>query len=356
MQKRWQKRAEIEVQFNLSFVLIVGAIIIIFFVNLSGKQKEVSSQKLSADLLTSLEVIVTGQSVSVGRSSTLEMPPITIGFTCDSYQILTQSKAIGNVVVFAPEMIKGPKMITWTLDWGLRAAAYSSFKAANFVYLTSSNRKYYFVRDDPSVDAVIEVMQAEMPKDININVVTSAEIRTLKFENNYAVTFVFFSLDPIFPDSFRRAQTDMAALKINFNNAQPTMESLNGIASVSFYTSKDSAWVKESNALPFGKEAFYGALFSSNAEQFTCNMEKALQKLSFVAQVYLLRAQALQPNLAETCKADFADGINDFTAVKDTAKKGVKMAGRDVTSLYGAIESLKHSMTNLKLNSCPVLY
>ena len=58
------KKGVIEVQFNWVFIIIIGAVIIAFFVNMSMKQKGVSEEKLSVTIAEHMKTILTGAEVT----------------------------------------------------------------------------------------------------------------------------------------------------------------------------------------------------------------------------------------------------------------------------------------------------
>src|SRR3989344_5861328 len=186
---RTDKRGVVEVQFNWIFVLIVGGIILFFFISLSMRQKEVSTRRLSGELLQDLELIITGQSVSVGRTTVLDLPPVEIGLTCDSYTILQQASPLRNSIVFGPPTLIGPKLIAWTQE--LRAP----FRVTNFVYLTGSGAKYYLLYDS-GLDELAAELRDTLPLELDVTVAPLSEADNLSPENRPLVRFVYLLSGP----------------------------------------------------------------------------------------------------------------------------------------------------------------
>ena len=60
------RKAQIETQFNWLFILVAGAVILIFFAGIVIKQKSSSEQKIAENVMTDLQSIFTGGSVSTG--------------------------------------------------------------------------------------------------------------------------------------------------------------------------------------------------------------------------------------------------------------------------------------------------
>ena len=71
-----------EMQFHWIFVLIAGAIILIFFFSLTQKQKSLSEERLAITLSTDIEAIFTGAIQAKGTAQLLRIPQPGIAFSC----------------------------------------------------------------------------------------------------------------------------------------------------------------------------------------------------------------------------------------------------------------------------------
>ena len=83
MKSKNQKIAQISIQFSWIFILIAGAIILLFFTSIIYKQKDISEQKLSASVLNQLETILTSSGLSSGTINAIDTPQLELGFLCD---------------------------------------------------------------------------------------------------------------------------------------------------------------------------------------------------------------------------------------------------------------------------------
>ena len=81
------KKGFIEIQFNWIFILVVGTIILIFFIMLIAKQKDVSEERVNKKILTYIDGILTGTEVRKKVTNTVDIPNIELEFGCDSYTI-----------------------------------------------------------------------------------------------------------------------------------------------------------------------------------------------------------------------------------------------------------------------------
>ena len=60
-----EKKAQIQVTFNWVYILIAGAVILLFFIGIVVKQKAVSEENLATDVVRVMESIFTGAGVQL---------------------------------------------------------------------------------------------------------------------------------------------------------------------------------------------------------------------------------------------------------------------------------------------------
>ena len=101
------KKAMIEIQFHWIFILIVGAVILLFFATMIYRQKTVSETGISADVLVNLESIISGSMISTKTLNLLDIPKGTeISYKdCNQYEVGPYNKQTNTIVMFAPKKI-----------------------------------------------------------------------------------------------------------------------------------------------------------------------------------------------------------------------------------------------------------
>ena len=142
-----RKRGAIEIQFNWIFVFMVGAMILLFFFGFVSSQRERSDQILAYKVVRDTSTIITPLGVSSGKSDLITIIK-PIEFSCDPSTCTshgcTSSFSVQESgvkwetpvqVIFSPDLIKGRKMVTWSVDWGM------PYRVTNFIYLTSPDGK-----------------------------------------------------------------------------------------------------------------------------------------------------------------------------------------------------------------------
>jgi hypothetical protein len=277
-----KKRAMIELHFNWIFILIVGAIIFLFFINIINKQRELSEARASGTIITNLESILTGAQISTDTVNIIDMPKVEIGFECNRYFIGQVPKQTKGNVIFSPSLLKGKRIITWALDWNM------PYRVTNFLYITDPQLRYIIMGDDGIGGEIFD----ELPEEMNKELIKSS--LDVVDKNNYKVKFVFFdNVDEGVLDEFRKMQDeDVTAIVLKDVSA---LDLIPNTGTVEFFQKDGAGWKSEGETHYLKKEGLFGAIFAADLETYNCVMKKAFKKLNLVTKVYLERCY----NLAE---------------------------------------------------------
>jgi len=352
----FSKRGSIEVSFNWIFILIAGAVIFAFFVNVIGKQKAISEVKTAGTIITNLDSILTGAQISTGTVNIVDLPRVDIGFECDRYFIGQTPKQTKSNVIFAPDLLKGKQLITWAVDWNL------PYRVTNFLYLTDPQLRYVIVKDSGGL-GLADKLSEELPKEMNKEVYdpdATAPANQFIDKNNYKVKFVFFDdpesdikynkniLDPIayMPDS------DVTAIFLDINT--PTIPT---IGEIKFYQKDGTTWSSEAATTYYiKKEALFGAIFASDIDMYNCVMKKAFKKLNLVTKVYINRSKEL---------AEFYSGeacfdphrTNNLEAMEDKSNsEASNFPQGPLTGMQNSISEIKAQNQQAQLLTCALVY
>jgi len=374
------KKGQIEAQFNWIFILVVGGIIMLFFTTIVIKQKSTSEQKLSATVISDLEAIFIGASVSKGTSHLLEVPEVDLDFDCTRFYLGSVNKPLGKQVVFAPSRVKGTKILTWTLEWNM------PFKVTNFLYITSPEMRYIFIYDTSGVD-LIDTLKDSLPKDMNTefydyyneyNQDMPSLMDSIKDKNNYKVRLIFVgSFDPeddietYFPLSLSEMNSnDLTAMLID-STSDPTK--------LYFYKAGDASFelIGETTPLDYVSlgdldETFpslYGAIFSDELESYNCVMRKAFERLALISDIYLDKTNQLETHYSdifnqrcETAMGSTTETIGNIKSSSTTCTTDFPDLGPSescVSSIMGYVAGTSGLDTlnkKLLLYSCALIY
>src|SRR3989344_8866855 len=133
------KKGQIEVTFNWVYVLIAGAVIILFFVGIAVKQKASSEKTLSGDLVRIMESIFASAGASEKTKNIIDVSGLadyTFQFSCNDgvseFSLKdTESQRRQNAIdpIFSPAEIKTTQLILWSLPYKL------PFKVTDFLFI-----------------------------------------------------------------------------------------------------------------------------------------------------------------------------------------------------------------------------
>ncbi len=281
------KNGQIQVQLNWIFVLIAGAIILTFFVSMILVFKGGSEEQLNYKVLTKLDTLFTGAGVSIGTSSLIEIPKANIEFDCEAFRISQAKVDFGKQLVFAPSMLEGDRLLTFTKDWSV------PFRIDNFLYITSPRIAYYFVNVGEGLlkDLPPKLMSVNNQEEVAFNhfFVEPGDIKNISYIGSPRVKFIFLGSDPEGVDlsSFKKLEdAEVNAVAFDY---------VSGKGEVRFYQkdSENNTFKYVNSSVYVGTAALYGAIFTDTVGDYNCVMSKAFQRLNKVARVYQLRTELL---------------------------------------------------------------
>ncbi len=346
------RKGMIEVQFNWVFVMIAGAMILFFFIAVVQKQRTLSEQKIAANIMTDLEAITTGAKVSRGTLQLISIPNIEIGVSCEScdcrYFVSDVSKQFKDKVIFAPTLLKGRSIISWTLDWSV------AFRATNVLYLTTAQTKYYIVGD--RTDPLVAEINRSIPNKINYEIVAPANAHLIMDHNFDRIRIIFMNEDGI--ETFDTTP---------FESSQLSMLDVSGQSMVRgdlhFFEYSDGALKFDHEASYLNKEMLLGAILTDSYDVYSCNVVSALRSLDYVSQIYEKRTESLASAYSGRDCGDYytyaSAPINDIiTTVPDDIASILDETQdfTDFSRLASSQTSLDRWNEQIQLMSCPEVY
>src|SRR3990167_9224883 len=122
------KRGQIELTFNWVYILIAGTVILLFFVGLVARQKVVSEERLSGEVVEVMGSILAGAGVSEKTKNFIDasgLADYTLYFQClegiSEFGIKDKPARMQNSIdpIFAPGEIQSSRIVTWSLPYTL---------------------------------------------------------------------------------------------------------------------------------------------------------------------------------------------------------------------------------------------
>ncbi len=277
------KKAQIQITFSWVYILIAGAIILLFFIGIVVKQKSISEENLATDVVRVMESIFTGAGVSEKTKNFVDISGLadyTLYFNCEEgttdFGIKDKGKPSQNSIdpIFAPLEIRDTQLVLWSLPYKL------PFKVMDFTFVTASKTKYYFLGNSDFVDEFINSTEGFG------NIERIDDVSEIDPQRNYQFRIVDFSgglfVNQGIPEKLKKIE-DSKLTAIIFT----------GTNQVDYYQKLGNSWDKLNKepvkivSIPGERDAAkYAVIFSGNDQTYKCNMHKAFTRLRYVLDVY----------------------------------------------------------------------
>lgn len=363
-------KGQVEVQFNWIFILIVGAIILAFFVTVALKQKQVSETGTTISFLSSFENALSGISSVQGKQLLYEVPKMdlrydcTTGCDCAAY-IGTRAKAqalihMDDKIIFSPNSLKGNNLLTWSKEWSY------PFKITNFILITSPEVKYLIENNlrgtqifDGLPPVFIEKDQTEQ-KAFDKQLFNTEDASIPGIAGNYKIKFVFTVGDVALfkiPDEIQSlTSTDVTAIKIT--------KAESGEELVEFYqkdTTDKSKFKLIGTSYLFGDATVYAAIFAEDLNAYACMMNRAFKSFNTVSKVYREKQSVYfndvyLNNARQTCKINYVSDVSTGQLVQNSANFDFKLPGQEASLIVTNTKAFAIQNDNAIKDSCPHIY
>jgi hypothetical protein len=357
-----KKRGVVEVQFNWIFILIAGGVILFFFVSLISKQQATSEFSSNVDVLQYIDKLISGTETETATTRNITINNLNLKVSDGSITLADkriEGKSLKNKIVFAPDLIKGNKLITHSLSWSC------PYKVTNFLYLTSNEIRYMIAnntadidkREDPFLEQISSLMPAFTT--IEMKEYISDDIDLEKY-NNYEVRFIFFN-KTVLPKITIPKDSKYTVSALNIEPLDFS-ETIDGYGKVYFYR-----WDEDRNMfLPSGtsyylkKESLLGAIISDDVKLYDENMKKAMTKLNLITNLSYSKEIKLKDYCATNSGKCDSLCISSYETAEQELKNLLFLTNTPQIIVSGDIyaNSLELDRENIvfQLHSCPALY
>lgn len=298
-----EKRGAIELQFNWIFTMIVGALIIAFFIfviNNQMKTADLETQLTINDKLSTMTQTARQNPNSVFEVSLKNIELRTFESCADGmYMGDDRNLRLETEMMFSADLLKTEtgRLVLWSVPWEV------PFRVTNFMYLTVPDIKYVFINDSEGYAEGLfdDKSQISFPRNITkvitnvLDIGDESEDEVGIFDtNNYKTRVVLFSEDCINYgiSSITYDESEVSAVCFEVDS---TKGGIDGYG-VFYYLTKspDGPEVIPSQPQYFlGRASVIGAIFAENETQYACQMDKAYKKLEIMSLVYLQRTSTI---------------------------------------------------------------
>lgn len=345
----------IAIQFNWIFILVIGALILIFFFAIINKQRTFSEQSLDKETLEYFDNIISGTNIKIGTVENTSLGSFALELSPDFIKIAGstwEGIPLRNRIVFSPNLIKGDKLISYADYWSI------PYKVDYFIYLTSNEVRYIIIDDVSTEEDRVYINQLLdlLPKFITKEVLGHTSISTMQDKNNYKTRFIFINFNPSGLSSFGElTKKDFSAINIITGD-----NTLNTKGTIEFYKKANDKLVLDEASFYLKKETLLGAIYSENHDFYSKSLAKALAKLNVVSTIYKNNTESLKEysnadfNLKSYGCPDTYDSILTNLQIILNNDKSITLAS--FTSIYNANKEINGYNKELILSSCPILY
>ncbi len=273
-------QGQLELTVNWVYILIAGVVILLFFAGIVVKQKDISKEQLSADVIKTMESLFTAAGVSEKTKNEINVAGLgdyVLEFSCQNgvstFGIAGQQMRVQNArdPIFSPKEIKTTKLITWSLPYVM------PYKVIDLLIVSSSNTKYSVIRNNDHF--FTEFMNST--EQFTVEEVDG--LANVEPGQNYQIRIVDIG-GLIVPEG-------EIPEKLHALGDHLTAVVLHGEV-VTYYQQKEGQWEQtgtDVEIVSLGEErdaAKFAAIFAADDEQYRCNMGKAFQRLKYVTEVY----------------------------------------------------------------------
>ena len=358
-------RAQLEIQFNWIFVLIAGGVILIMFFGVTRSLQQGSEAQVQVDVSSDLRTTLVG--VKVGRSSTtIPVPPVGLTLDCDGLKVgTTQGLLLGPT--FGPRRLRGTSIMAWSHDWDI------PMRVENFLYLSSPQVKYIFIRN-PGAEFLVDELVGSLPP-IDTEVVDSCEdLDALNPSSQFDLHVIQFDMrgsdeDPALPDAspvddlcaipkkFYSQNREVVETYIQPDTSAPADLEEAMHAGYVFLRDQDGFLV---HSAYLGDATVYGALFSAGPQLFSCMNVKAFENAGIVLENTKRRLETIfnegLPAGSSCLDAYQSILTNELVHLQDDID-GL-LAGQDIPAqtVFQDRDALERQNSQLQFLSCPTIY
>lgn len=358
-----QKRGAIGLQFNWIFVLIVGALIIAFFIMVIRNQMDSADYETQVTVQTKLNSLMQNALQNPGSLFEITLKDVVLHYDdCNDGFYINGNRNLRIELgpTFAPNLVKSDRnqFLLWTLPWDV------PFTVTNMMFVTNKDVRYILIynEDDDEASSFIDTImssprETSLPEELKVEKksISHFDLNGLLLnENYYKVKFVFINYCPNLNIGLDSA--DFSAVCITIDGkiyddsfVKEIQGGLDGYGDIFFY---DEDLILGDFYGWLGRPSLFGAIFAEDIDQFKCVMEKAYTRRDDVNKVYYDRTKAIDKyyennNNLHPC---YISGV--YYGASEIFGKG----GDTVDEIYSSISNLKSLNHQTQLQSCPTIY
>lgn len=353
------KKAQIEMQLNWIYVLIVGALIIGFIFMFVRNSIDSSNDQIEQAVTLNLKNILLVSRSNVDTSTPIDLHDVKLKYSCnDGFPTIASDSfttSIDDVVVFSQEELSGDSMYLWTREW------FVPYKVDNFLYLSAPNTLYYFVYDGAANSELGDQINRSIPDTFNVIIDNQLDLSRVVNDNYDYIKLVFIGVDHTYISNDLRGFefTDVGDAKLTVVSIESDSKEDN-YGSVYYHRTVSNALDGTYDSSKYlGFASLLGAVFSDNINDYECSMNMALDKAQYINQVLLDRTTYLLDDASSDNLIPFRCSfyLNKMMfSLEEMSNSFLSDVSLTIGALYAKSSDLVYYNSQSEDDSCPLTY
>ena len=329
----FDSRGQISLQFNWIFVLIIGAVILAFFLTVINNQEKRADAEEATELVKTVDNVFTAIGTNPDTVETFTISQADIRFDCEPGLSQYYIQGAGPVdtshqAIFVPATVEGKEVTMWTQTW------HAPFPAMVVTHLASDRMTFLFVND--SMTTIEESLYREMPDEFDKHLLTKAQLNGVS-ETGYDRYVIITTDDSLNAPSDIEDEAHVRVIAPSNTGQYPT-------GNVTFKhgsNKKNKTYVTE--------PMLWGAIFTEDASTYDCTVAKARTRQRMLATIIKDRLDTLMDELTHTTCGTYLSSAN--TPLE-------KLAGDDaLEDVTDEMEEVESANDLIKRGPrCPLIY
>ncbi len=347
------KKGAIELQLNWILVLVIGGIILFFFIAVVAKQKSITELQITGELVKDLDSLISGAQAASGGASIVPVPDEEMSFSCNEYLVKGQRLPLRSRIVFGSSVIDKNEgsVLVWSLPWSV------PYKITDFLYITSPGHRYIFAYPEEDeaeyAEFVNDFVTDKLNKDVAYIQQGGLNNGLIDFQDKGSrrIKVILFGNLRFRLPGF--AYTDKTVV-VRVPFFDPEMNTVADKIEYYVYDADADDFILQGESTYINKESLLGAVFTDNVFDYDCIMKKAWRNLNAVNLVQWEKAKILRD--ANICSICYDSDLMILYERIDQNTKNTEEWARNVAEVYGAAGGIQQKNENIERLSMPLLY
>lgn len=368
MKKKFDKKGEVEIQFNWIFILIAGGLILSLFVTIIFYQKGLSDKKISADLLDRTDSLLSGARISVGTDYKIKTGSnIPLMIDCERFTLKDsemQGKRLTFFTLFSMQEQSGDNLYVSSRSW------MSPYLVDYVLYLTSDQVRYTIITgtSNDQNQMIAEELYDELPRNAVKEKTSNPEAMVDRNHNTERIITINQNIDAVYNSNPKKPSKIIGKnKKISIVNIKG-LNDINEAGEFEYWEYRNGVWIhlRKADSIFVDLPTLIGAVYSDHDELYEfdiyrCNMQKLMLRLNMVSSIYINKSQsyaaiANSNRLTYACAGYYS--ASDIIAIQTASRQAnTTTFNQDAfIQISKSAENLRTKNQRLQTMGCPPIY